>query len=591
MDSNTSNDRSSRHLLQVASVLQAYKSSNGQINLNGKSLSISDIHSVFTNKFVSASMSEEAMEAVKNSYEFLKLKVSEGACVYGVNTGFGGSADVRYKKEAAVQIGGVTHLKVGFGETFPIALTKAAMLVRANCIGLGYSGVQSSVLDLLVEVLNKNIIPYSPKRGTVSASGDLMPLIYIAALLEGRPNCLVNDNGEDKDAPVALSQAGLSPVAFQGKDVLGVVNAASVAATLGADVLYRGNLGIVLTQALVAMTVEALEGRLESFKPVIHEQCLPHIGQQEVARNITNFLSGTKFAITVLEMDRGFRDGELKQDRYGLRSSPQWLGPTLETALESMRRIKIELNSANDNPIVDPRTKAILHCSNFQGNSSTVAMDQFRQSMQICGKLLFALMSEIMDYKINNDLSPNLCGGDLNVDMGFKGTETAMASYTSELDYLTNPLSNHVLSAELRNQGVNSLALISARMSETALEIFLMQITNILLSLCQAVELRWIKSRVVAIVEELVSGYTSAGMAVLFKLVPWFRFFCSPEDAVDMMLKDVPGPKNAVGQNNVLVDELSSKMNRIRDALTAGKYVQEIANEMGQGKLYLNHVS
>jgi hypothetical protein len=128
-------------------------------------------------------------------------------------------------------------------------------------------------------------------------------------------------------------------------------------------------------------------------------------------------------------------------------------------------------------------------------------------------------------------------------------------------------------------------------MSETALEIFLMQITNILLSLCQAVELRWIKSRVVAIVEELVSGYTSAGMAVLFKLVPWFRFFCSPEDAVDMMLKDVPGPKNAVGQNNVLVDELSSKMNRIRDALTAGKYVQEIANEMGQGKLYLNHVS
>ena len=522
---------------------------------------------------------------MKNSHEFLKRKISEGSCLYGVNTGYGGSADVRHRVVGAVQMGGMATLKVGFGEKHPIALTKATMLVRANCIALGYSGVQSPVFELLVEVLNRNIIPYSPKRGALSASGDLISLTYIAALLEGRSDCLVSDNGVDKEASQALSEAGLSPVVFHGKDVLGIVNAASFAATLGAEVLYRGNIALVLTQALVAMSVEALHGRVESFNPVIHEKCLPHIGQQEVARNIANFLNGTKFAITMLEMDRGFREGELKQDRYPLRSSPQWLGPTLETALESMRRIKIELNSSNDNPIVDPRTKMILHGGNFQGNSTTVAMDQFRQSMQICGRLLFALMSEIIDLKINNGLSPNLCGGDLSVDMGFKGAEIGMASYMSELSYLTNPVSNHVLSAELRNQSVNSLALISARMLETALEIFQMQIVNILLPLCQAVELRWLKSRVETMIEDLVDGFTSVSTAVLFKLLPWYRFFSSSNETVKTMLKDVPSPKNVPDQDTVLAENIRTKMNELKNDLTAGRFVQEIASEMGQGKL------
>lgn len=571
----------SSHLTEVEDMLRNYQNSNGQITLDGHSLSIGDVHSIFTNKFVSADLSKEAQLSVKNNDEFLKDKVIEGLCVYGINTGFGGSADVRSKKVGAVQIGGVTHIKVGFGEKLPIALTKASMLVRANCIALGYSGVQSIVLDLLLKVLNKNIIPYSPKRGTVSASGDLMSLAYIAALLEGRPGCLVNDNGVDKDAPEALIQAGLTPVVFHGKDVLGIVNASSCAATLAAEVLYQGNIGIVLTQALVAFSVEALEGRLESFHPLIHDQCLPHVGQREVARNIRKFLKGTKFAITELEMSRDFREGKLKQDRYGLRSSPQWLGPTLETAMESMRRIKVELNSVSDNPIVDHRTGVILHGGNFQGSSTAVAMDQFRQSMQICGKILFALMSEIMDFKINNDLSPNLCGGDLNVDMGFKGTETAMASYTSELDFLTNPVSNHVLCAELRNQCVNSLALISARMSEMVLEIFQMQIVNMLTSLCQAVDLRWIKKDVEVILESMLSDYTNLNMNVLFKLIPWYRFFCCPIEAVKLM--EIDG--FAASQVTALGDQVKAKMDKLREDLVSGKFIEKIASNMGEGKL------
>ncbi len=579
------NESLSPHANQVVKLLEDYKYGSEHISLNGNDLSISDIHSLFTGKFCSASLTAQAWEAIKNSHEYLDRKMSEGICVYGINTGFGGSANVRYKKDTAVNATLITHLNAGFGQRLPLALVKATMLARANNVALGYSGVHSNVVELLLELLNNDIIPYVPKRGSISASGDLMPTSYIAACLEGRPNCKVNAKGIDTIAPVALKEAGLSPVVFTGKDALGVINASSFAAVLAAEILYKGNIAILLTQAVVAMTVEALQGRLESFHPLIHQKCLPHAGQQEVACNILNFLQDTKMAISQPEIERGLREGELRQDRYGLRTSPQWLGPVLETAIESIRRVNIELNSANDNPIIDREGDEILHCGNFQGTSTTVAMDQFRQSMQLCGKLLFGLMSEIIDCNINNGLTPNLCGGNPNVDMGFKGTEVAMASYTSELDFLNSPVSNHVLNAEVRNQTVNSLALISARMSEDALEIFQMQLTNILRALVQAVELRWLKARVESIISELLpNDSTCVSQVVLFKLIPWYKFFSCPQDAISEVTNEVPGSDVVQLKCHGFLETLEKEMDTLRDGLKSGGLVQQIAEDMGQGK-------
>lgn len=579
------NECLSPHASQVIKLLEDYKYGSEHLSLNGNDLSISDVHSLFTCKFHSASITTQAWEAIKNSHEYLDEKISEGICVYGVNTGFGGSANVRYKKDAAVNATLITLLNAGFGQRFPLALVKATMLARANSIALGYSGVHTNVVKLLLELLNNCIIPYVPKRGSISASGDLMPTSYIAACLEGRSTCKVNVKGIDTIAPVALEEAGLSPVVFTGKDALGVVNASSFSATLAAEILYKGNIAILLTQAVVALTVEALQGRLESFHPLIHQKCLPHVGQQEVASNILNFLQGTRMAVSQPEVERGLREGELRQDRYGLRTSPQWLGPVLETAMESLRRINIELNSANDNPIIDCKNGDILHGGNFQGTSTTIAMDQFRQSMQLCGKLLFGLMSEIIDCNMNNGLTPNLCGGNPNVDMGFKGTEVAMASYTSELDFLNSPVSNHVLNAEVRNQTVNSLALISARMSEDALEIFQMQLTNILRALVQAVELRWLKTQVESIVSELLPNEsTCVNEAVLFKLFPWYQFFSCPQDVIDQITNEVPGENFIQLKSADFLETLEMEMKTLRDGLKSGKLVQKITQDMGQGK-------
>ena len=132
--------------------------------------------------------------------------------------------------------------------------------------------------------------------------------------------------------------------------------------------------------------------------------------------------------------------------------------------LNSIDRSTSEINSANDNPLIDHRRDEIIHGGNFQGASITVAMDQRKQALQMCGKMLFGQMSELVNFKLSNGLPPNLSGSDTNTDMGYKGTDIAMASYCSELDYLGYGLTNHVLSTELHNQSVNSLALISARM-------------------------------------------------------------------------------------------------------------------------------
>lgn len=574
----------SPHATQVVKLLEDYKYGSSHICLNGNDLTISDIHSFFTHKFRSVSLTDKAWQVIRNSYEYLDYKLSKGVCVYGINTGFGGSANVRYKKDASVNASLVTHLNAGFGLELPLPLVKATMITRANSIALGYSGVHSNVVELLLELLNNDIIPYVPKRGSISASGDLMPTSYIAACLEGRSNCKVNAKGVDTIAPVALKEAGLSPVVLTGKDALGVINASSFSAVLAAEVLFKGNVAILLTQAVVAMTVEALQGRLESFHPLVHQKCLPHVGQQEVACNILKFLQSSKMAISQPEIERGLLEGELRQDRYGLRTSPQWLGPVLETALESIRRVIIELNSSNDNPIVDCEGDQILHCGNFQGTSTAVAMDQFRHSLQLCGKLLFGLMSEIIDCNMNNGLTPNLCGGNPNVDMGFKGAETAMAAYTSELDFLNSPVSNHVLNAEIRNQTVNSLALISARMSEDALEIFQMQLTSILLSLVQAVELRWLKAEVESIISDLLPvDSTCVNQAVLYKLVPWYQFFSCPQDAINQVTNCVPGV-NVAHLKNGFLQRIEREMDVLRDGLKSGVLVHRISENMGRGK-------
>ncbi|CAC5360893.1 Phenylalanine ammonia-lyase 3,Phenylalanine ammonia-lyase class 1,Phenylalanine ammonia-lyase 2,Phenylalanine ammonia-lyase G2B,Phenylalanine ammonia-lyase,Phenylalanine ammonia-lyase G4,Phenylalanine/tyrosine ammonia-lyase,Phenylalanine ammonia-lyase class 2,Phenylalanine ammonia-lyase 4,Phenylalanine ammonia-lyase 1,Phenylalanine aminomutase (L-beta-phenylalanine forming),Phenylalanine ammonia-lyase class 3,Phenylalanine ammonia-lyase G1 [Mytilus coruscus] len=207
-----------------------------------------------------------------------------------------------------------------------------------------------------------------------------------------------------------------------------------------------------------------------------------------------SILEDSKLVITTLDMHLPDKCGVLKEDHYSIRSSPQWLGSVVETLNEACRRITIELNSANDNPLIDHRIDTVLHNANFQGETMSITMDQTRQALGICGKLQFALFEEVVNDKLNCGLPPNLSGCDINVDFGFKGCDIAMASYMSELDHFVNLMSNHVLSAECHNQAINSMALVSARFTSEAVEILQMMTANLLLLTAQAIDLRHLRN-------------------------------------------------------------------------------------------------
>ena len=253
----------------------------------------------------------------------------------------------------------------GFGEVFDSRVPRGMMVIRINSLCRAMSGVRPEVIQLLCDMIEEDIIPVIPKRGSVSASGDLMPSSYIAAAMMGRPEGKVLHDGKMKSAREALKDAKLNAITFVDKDALAVVNSCSFAVSLGSQVLYAANKAAALTQVAVAMTVEALLGRVESFHPTIHS-CMPHPHQIEAAQNILHLLQDSKFAKNSLDMDSPDQDGTLKQDRYGLRTAAQWLGPALEQLQRATDTATIDLNSTNDNPVIDHCNDLILSGGNFQ---------------------------------------------------------------------------------------------------------------------------------------------------------------------------------------------------------------------------------
>lgn len=596
--------------LSLISEWNSLQSDSSEIVLDGRSLTVATAAAISSKRFSRVLPAPEVADRLRENVKYFLEQLSSGHVIYGVNTGYGGSADVRSFDFLELQRSLVRHLNIGFGDKVDYEIIRTLMAVRANSLARGYSGVRPEVVDMLCQLLNYDIVPVVPLRGSISASGDLCPTSYVAAVMAGRPDAVaIVSSVRQVTAPAALAEVGLKPIVWGPKEALAVVNAASVAASWAAVSLFDTGVSILLTQAVTALMAEALMGRLESFYATIHDTCLPHPGNIEVAANVRSLLSGSSLVQTKADwrlegktIGTGADEGRarLKQDRYALRTAAQWLGPAVETWVESVRRVTVELNSANDNPLIDDQQDEILHCGNFQGIATTVAMDQVRQSIQLCGRLVFAQVSELLNHTSGHGLSPNLCGADVCVDFGFKGTDTATASYMSELDHVTPPLTNHVHSAEMHNQCVNSMALVSARTTSTALKLLQMMLTNALCALCQAVDLRWLERRVkndankiierynIHLPEVKLSSVTKESSATLWYFAPWYDVVFSPRRVANTILEQRVAPTNGIDKEK-FVEEFVTEMKQLVGDLTGGKFTDEVAQLLGKGtsRLYL----
>ena len=389
--------------------------------------------------------------------------------------------------------------------TMPESWVRATLLVRGNSLSRGSSGVRPELLNSLVRLVNKRVTPIIPLRGSISASGDLIPLSYIAATLQGSSEVEVWMNNETGHlgrqrvtADVALATSSLAPIHLGPKEGLAMVNGTAVSAGVGSLAIHGAHGLIILSQVLTAMGVEALRGSVESFDSFFSE-IRPHAGQREVSSNIRSFLKGSTL---LSDKEEDYANGDcLRQDRYSIRTAPQWLGPQLEDIVLADKQISTELNSTTDNPVIDWQNEEFLHGGNFQAMAVTSAMEKTRSVLHVIGRLLFAQSSELINPVFNNGLPPNLTADEPSQSFLFKGIDINIASLQAELGFLSAPMPPHVQNAEMGNQSVNSLALLSARYTHIALDILSQMSAAYLLTLCQALDLRALHIRFLAALE------------------------------------------------------------------------------------------
>ncbi|KAL8681143.1 MAG: hypothetical protein Q9186_002736 [Xanthomendoza sp. 1 TL-2023] len=483
---------------------------NGNVEIDGTSLNISTVVAVSCHAVAPALTSDPVVtKPIDDSVALMLRLLDEGKVVYGVNTGYGGSADTRSSQFESLQAALLQHHHFGIltsadrglpsnvpastqSAAMPPEWVKGTMLVRSNTIARGHSAVSLQAIESVMKLLREDVTPVIPLRGSISASGDLSPLSYVAGIIAGNPDIYARTPSGIVSAKEALDRLGVPPTVLGPKEGLGFMNGTATSAAVASLALYETHHIALLSQILTAMASEALLASADSFDHFLSE-IRPHRGQSETASNIRRIFRGSRLVREVAaqkEVDTQETPGSLYQERYAIRTSPQWIGPQLEELLLAHEQITVELNSTTDNPLLDVRNGRTHHGGNFQAAAVTSAMEKTRLSLQMLGKMLFAQSSELINPTLNNGLPPNLAADEPSLSFTMKGVDIGMASYMSELAFLANPISSHVQSAEMHNQAINSLALESARYTANAVEVTSMMCASYIYTVCQALDLR-----------------------------------------------------------------------------------------------------
>ena len=403
-----------------------------EIVIDGKNLDFDDVAAVaFSGPGeVAVRLSSEAEELMLRSASYL-TEVSGKQTLYGINTGFGVLADKKIPNDqlAQLQINLVRSHCVGVGTPFSVPVTRAMMLLRANCLSSGYSGIHPAPVKLLCEFLSRGITPNVPEKGSVGASGDLAPLAHIARCLMGEGSVFYA--GREMPTMQALKKISQKPIQLGPKEGLALLNGTAAMASLGALAIIESQKLFRVADVAVALTLEGMAGTNRAYDEKI-SQTRPHPGQIITARNLNRLLVGSKIL-------QEHKNCQKVQDPYSLRCVPQIHGACRQTLKQAEDVFAIELNAVTDNPLIFFNEGDIISGGNFHGEPLALAMDYLSMGLaELCN------VSERRIEKMMNPAFselPAFLSRKAGLNSGLMMVQVTAAALASENKYLCHPAS------------------------------------------------------------------------------------------------------------------------------------------------------
>jgi histidine ammonia-lyase len=400
--------------------------------LTGDDLAVGDVWSVAV-EGAEAAISDTAREKMRAARELVE-RAAHGSRehTYGVNTGFGKfvSRSIPEELTEELQLRLLRSHACGVGEPYAPEVVRAAMLLRANALAKGYSGARVDTVELLVECLNRGVLPHVPSRGSVGASGDLAPLAHLALPLVGEGEAWLD--GERVSGAEALERAGLAPIRLSAKEGLSLINGTQFMAAVGALGVVRARRLAHAADVACAMSVEALQASRTSFLPQIHT-LRPLRGQMNSAANILRLLDGS----AIIEAHRWC---DKVQDAYSLRCAPQVHGASRDLLDYVENTVAVELNAATDNPLVLVDDDALVSNGNFHGQPLAFALDALAMAVSELANISERRLERLVNPSLSDGLPPFLTN-DGGLNSGFMIPQYVAASLVSENKVLCHPAS------------------------------------------------------------------------------------------------------------------------------------------------------
>ena len=465
----------------------------------------------------SLQIDQTVIDRVTESFEFLK-DFSENKIIYGVNTGFGPMAQYKIQDSERIQLqyNLIRSHASGTGNPIDPKCVKAAMLARLNTLCLGNSGVHVSAILLMTDLINKDITPLIYEHGGVGASGDLVQLAHLALVLIGEGEVFYK--GERRETKDVFEIENLTPIDVKLREGLALMNGTSVMTGIG--LVNTVNTRKLLNWAVIASSAinEIVQAYDDHLSCELNES-KKHKGQQQVAQSMREHLEDS--SLTRKREQHLYRDNngvtvfeEKVQEYYSLRCVPQILGPVLDTLNHTERILIEEVNSANDNPIVNVEKESVYHGGNFHGDYVSLEMDKLKLVVTKMTMLAERQLNYLLNSRLNDCLPPFVNLAKLGLNFGMQGVQFTATSTTAESQMLSNSMYVHSIPNNNDNQDIVSMgtnaALITKKVIENSFEVIAIE----LITIVQAIE--YLK------VQDKVSSNTKKMYDEIREIVPVF---------------------------------------------------------------------